>query len=523
MCTRPFRAVGLRATARIGYGFRMTAREQLLDDLRTGRIKPERLVDLLMENQQQLKTALERIAELEKLIPQPPTPKPQQHYSLDAEEKRQQARGKKKKPNKKNRRGRLTTAEKIAKAQRHIDIYPEGVDPSECQYSHSKCIWQLENRLAILVEYRIFEGPKKQRGRVPGVIGQSEFSLEIILEIAFLITIMGLSFDKACGILKFFQNLDLQKSQCDALLRHLAKHWEHEFETLANLLANSAIVHADETGWSLKSVWGFFSEQARLLFFGVNKDGDTLKKILDPATFEGLLISDDAAVYQEFTHSQKCWAHLLRKAIKLALHTPENPTYRNFTDELLEIYRRACCDRNDGRLGDAGRERRVNELMESVAVLCRPVWSLDAAPSKGLENDFRLLVNEIMRLLLNEELFTFVITPDATQPNGEPLPAAGTNNEAERTLRGAAMARKTGRTSKTLSGARRQTIITSVLESLRVYLKNFTLKDVIEEVNRWLKSGQSCFAKLLKRLKIPAQSGSVLDRVYSEPIVAPSG
>jgi len=56
-------------------------------------------------------------------------------------------------------------------------------------------------------------------------------------------------------------------------------------------------------------VWAFLSEKARLVFFGVHKDAATLEAILDPATFEGLVISDDAAVYENFTHSQKCWVH----------------------------------------------------------------------------------------------------------------------------------------------------------------------------------------------------------------------
>jgi transposase len=47
--------------------------------------------------------------------------------------------------------------------------------------------------------------------------------------------------------------------------------------------------------------------------FGVHKDAATLKKVLDPASFAGIVISDDAAVYANFTESQKCWAHLLRK------------------------------------------------------------------------------------------------------------------------------------------------------------------------------------------------------------------
>jgi len=53
------------------------------------------------------------------------------------------------------------------------------------------------------------------------------------------------------------------------------------------------------------------------------------------------VISDDAAVYANFTHSQKCWAHLLRKAIKLTLLEPDNAEYRAFADRLLAIYREA--------------------------------------------------------------------------------------------------------------------------------------------------------------------------------------
>ncbi len=145
-----------------------------------------------------------------------------------------------------------------------------------------------------------------------------------------------------------------------------SRHWEDEFETLCTLLANSAAVHADETSWSLNSVWAFLSEQVRLLFFGVPKDAETLEQILNPATFPGVLISDDAAVYQNFTQSQKCWAHLLRKAIKLTLLDPDEEAYRHLMDRLLEIYRKACRVQRDKRLSDAGRAARVAALDDEV-------------------------------------------------------------------------------------------------------------------------------------------------------------
>ena len=128
-----------------------------------------------------------------------------------------------------------------------------------------------------------------------------------------------------------------------------------------------------------------------------------------------------------------------------------------------------------------------------------------------------------MRLMLEQQLFTFVTAAPVEQPNGESLPVSGTNNESERTLRSAAQARDTGRTSKTARGARRQTVIVSVLESLRQHLSTFTLASVIEEIRRWSETGRSCFARLAEKLGLIGPGyladghPSLLDRVIPVP------
>ena len=144
-------------------------------------------------------------------------------------------------------------------------------------------MWRLENGRAIVVAYEIYRGPKNQYGKVPGVLGRSEFGMEIVVEIAYFVYVMGLSFDKVCLTLQFLQNLKLSKTQADRLLRQLSQHWQSEFDVLCTLLANSLVVHADETSWSINSVWAFLSEKARVVLFGVHKDAETLEKILDPA------------------------------------------------------------------------------------------------------------------------------------------------------------------------------------------------------------------------------------------------
>jgi hypothetical protein len=105
----------------------MDAGEQLKQDVREGRIDVDRLIDVIVTQQRQLEAALqelksakERIEELEKKAGGAGTVKVEQPFSMRAEEKRQQACRKNKKAqfSKNGRRGRLTSADKLKLAER---------------------------------------------------------------------------------------------------------------------------------------------------------------------------------------------------------------------------------------------------------------------------------------------------------------------------------------------------------------------------------------------------------------------
>jgi len=63
-------------------------------------------------------------------------------------------------------------------------------------------VWRLENGRAVLIAYRVYRGPNNQYGKIPGVLGRSEFALEIVVAIAYQVYVLGLSFDKCvcCSI-----------------------------------------------------------------------------------------------------------------------------------------------------------------------------------------------------------------------------------------------------------------------------------------------------------------------------------
>src|SRR5215207_6118814 len=100
----------------------------------------------LQSSQQRIQELEQEIAELQqenaKLKQQPhPSGTPAkiaEPFSLRAEEKRQEARGQKKKPkqSKKGRRGRLANEDKIRRAERTEDVFPEGVAHDRCRLSH---------------------------------------------------------------------------------------------------------------------------------------------------------------------------------------------------------------------------------------------------------------------------------------------------------------------------------------------------------------------------------------------------
>jgi len=149
--------------------------DKLKQDVREGRISAAALIDLIADLCHKLDAANKRIEELGKQIGASPTAKLDEPFSTRAEEKRQEARGKKKRQRKpKGRRGRISTDEKVRQAERIESVFPEGVPPDGCYLSHVRPVWRLETGRAVLVAYRVYRGPGNRYGQIPGVLGRSQ-------------------------------------------------------------------------------------------------------------------------------------------------------------------------------------------------------------------------------------------------------------------------------------------------------------------------------------------------------------
>ncbi len=151
----------------------------------------------------------------------------------------------------------------------------------------------------MLIGYRLFGRPGGPEPAIPGLTPRCDYGIEFLVVLAFLVYVIGLSLAKACSVLAFFCHLPLSRSQADALLRQLAKHWQVQFDTLCELIAHAAVVYVDETGWKVGtegcSLWTFASACQRVFLFGCHKDAATLDTLLPPDVFRGIGVSDDAA------------------------------------------------------------------------------------------------------------------------------------------------------------------------------------------------------------------------------------
>jgi transposase len=449
----------------------------------------------IKEQAARIKELEEEIVELKKLLvdkaksKEAKTPKEASNYSVSRHEQKQRRRRRRKKST-----GRKPKDAKRDLATETIDLYWHGAARKKCVLRREQFVWRLIDGKAEYIHYRIFDKPdSNDLPPVDGVRnGKSEYGIEILITLAYLVYWTGVSIDKACGILAFFTGLELSKSQADSLLSQLAADWQIEYDAIAELVAAAAILYIDETGWKVgkKSCYTWiFSTLSTVLFkCGVGRGKVVLTEILGEH-FGGIGVTDDYNAYQsQFTEHQLCWAHFLRKAIALSLRNPGNRQYKRFLKSLFAIYYDAVRFSRDRRLS-SGRQAKVDKLQTRIRMICRRYGEVLDDDAAADDAKFVRLQNELAGNV--EKLFVFVLHPDVE----------ATNNRSERQARSEAMARKASRTSKSEKGAKRRGVIMSVLASLSKRLGQFTLDRVVSELTDWFETGRSIFRDELAALQ----------------------
>lgn len=387
--------------------------------------------------------------------------------------------------------GRVPFEEKLTWVEFEKDVYPKDVEPKDCVPVSRRIVTHLRDGHKEVWLYHIYRKKGSVvRGKLEDVFGTSEYGVEVVVAIAFLVYGLGIPHAATCQILAFFCGIDMKKNEVNVLINQLSKSWKKEFEKIADLIVLSLFVHIDESGWKIGKkncyTWIFKSLMHTLLLYGEKRDEEVLDRILPRNIFKGTGITDCYKIYEKrFTAAQKCWAHFLRKAIKLMLLYPEKKQYHDFFKGLYKIFMGAkeLKEKPGEKIGG------IEKLEEKIQKICTEI---ERKLPKDTPKDEREFVNLQKNLVRNiKDLFTFVLIKGVDP----------TNNYGEQGLRHVARSRNNYQTSKTKKGAQRHSIIASVLFSLKQNLEEFTLESVTKEAIRWRTEGQSLFDRQLQQAR----------------------
>jgi transposase len=270
------------------------------------------------------------------------------------------------------------------------------------------------------------------------LVGPALASFIAILSVRF-----RLSRQKIQEFLADWLGLELGTASIDRCIREFGLACEPVVEELVAEIRGAAVVHLDETPWYQRGalLWLWVAVSATTVVFRIgSRAREELTGLIGEA-FLGWLVSDGYVAYRDHPRRQRCLAHLIRKAVALA-----------------EGY-----DRPGGAFGrDLARDLRG--LIEKVAaggggasikrLLARLKWNCQCNRYE-VEDKVRALAREILNDW--DAVIAFVHDPN--------LPP--TNNDAERALRHAVIARRIGFGTRTDEGSRCYAAALSVIETCR--------------------------------------------------------
>jgi len=225
-------------------------------------------------------------------------------------------------------------------------------------------------------------------------------------------------------------DLELGTATIERCIHEFGLACEPVVEDLVKELRSAELVHVDETPWYQRGVllWLWVAVSATTTVFRIGSRGkDELTALIGEA-FLGWLVSDGYGAYRDHPRRQRCLAHLIRKAVALAegYYRTGSAFGRELARDLRSLIQ---------RVADGGRDKAVKRL------LARVKWNCERHQHEA-EDKVRALAREI----LNDWNAVIAFVDDPKLPP--------TNNDAERALRHAVIARRISFGTRTGEGSR---------------------------------------------------------------------
>lgn len=301
---------------------------------------------------------------------------------------------------------------------------------------------------------------KPGKGYVSVLEGRSQDLIlsEYVLVGPFLATFIAslgvryrMSRTKIQEFLKDWTHTELSIGRYDRCIRETGIACVSVVEELVEQLQQADILHLDETHWYVRGklhwLWVAVTTKTAVFHIG-SRSLEELSHLVQSA-FVGWLVTDGYAAYRSHPKRQRCLAHLIRKAVAItgAINQKAAQIGQWILDDLRELIAKIAIASENNRL--------IRKILAGLRRVCHLGKKADhtklQALAKEILNDWDAVV-------------AFV--------NHSELPP--TNNEAERALRHAVIARNIGFGTRTREGSLAYSSLLSVIETCR-----------LREINPW--------------------------------------
>ncbi len=304
-----------------------------------------------------------------------------------------------------------------------------------------------------VVQHEVYEGHcqhcgawKRPELAEAGVtFGQRRLGPRLCALIGYLRTVLGAPDRAIQAYVATMHGVEVSLGAIEGVVQAIAQRGRGAVVALREGLRQSAVVHADETGWRENGqngwVWVFSTpgeQGVRYFVYDRHRSQAVVARELGEG-FHGLLASDFCSAYNVYTGPhQRCWAHLLRDLHALQEEHAERAEVVAWAEQVQGLYERGRAH-TEGLISQPERERVYAELVAEVERL--------ALPHARCQCPCRALAKRLLRHL--DELFQFVRVAGL----------AADNNLAERSLRPLVVLRKiSGGTRSGLGSATRMAL-----------------------------------------------------------------
>ncbi|MGH7452031.1 MAG: IS66 family transposase, partial [bacterium] len=323
--------------------------------------------------------------------------------------------------------------------------------------TRSRYIEDLPQTQSVVVEHRIYRYycracDKLVEAPVTAALPNASIGLRTLVFAAWLHYGLGITVTKITRILNATAQFKVTASGLFQAWYRLAEILKSAYHDISQQAKASAVLSADETGWRVGGIthWLHCLCNQTLAFFGIERSrGSPATKKLLGEFFRGILVSDFWGGYNfiKTLAKQKCLVHLLRELVKTSL-TNTTATWCAFSKKLTRLVRDAIRLRNRAdKLIPLVFERRKARLKIRLQELIH---------GDNPDKDCKRLVKRLRRHL--DELLTFLDHPEVDWHN----------NQAERQLRPAVVARKNSGGNHSDRGAETQAMMMTIFFTLQL-------------------------------------------------------